>query len=316
MSADGATLLHAEAAVDAVFRALVAAAPARLAAWLDAHGAAVAARIYTGWTVPITRTGADAAVFNGPIRLYRLLDSFERDSLADAFAASPDATFTGGLYNTTSERVGGAAFGSLPLNVARFELRGSRLKPPLYLVEVEGNGLPFVHIMLNKHARDGAIYALGGSTGLGFNVRPRVRAVLRAWEVDPKTRALRPIDWLTLLDAHRTGTTRKTLDAMRAYDAGWTYFDTLVDAARGAERDDPWSGKKRFWTAWRKDEAVRELDAWAGAIAKIARALPGYTGLDTYEHNIIRRLPVDLQRAFKAAHTAARKREQTGEGNA
>jgi hypothetical protein len=275
---------------------------------MDANADTVSARVYTGWTVPIERTGPTSAIFRGPIRLYRTLDSFERDALADAVAASPDAVFSGGVYNIAEERVGGAAFGTLPLDVLRFERRGSRLKPPLYLVEVEGEDLPFVRLLLDAAVNDGAVYAIAGNSGLGFNVRPRVRSVLRAWSVDPQTRAIHPIDWRALLDAHRTGTTARVIDAIRAYDAGWEYFYGLLDAERNAERADPWFDPKRFWTPARKGEARRELAAWADAIATISAVLPDYTGLDTYKDNVINRLPADLQRAFTSALSTARRK--------
>ena len=304
---------HHAAEVDPIFQALRAAAPARVNAWMANNTAKIAERIYTSWRVPIERQGENTAIFRGPLRLYRLLDSFERDTLADAYADTPEALFTGGSYNTEQERVGGAAFGVLPLDVLNFERKGSRLKPPLYLVEIEGNGLPFVHLMLGQHARGDFMYALGGSTGLGVNVRPRVRSVLRAWSVDSRTRAVQPLDWLALLAAHRTGKTAEVLRSMRVYENGWRYFDALINAARRAERDDEWNGAKRFWSPSRKDEARRELQVWADAITTIEPVLPGMTGLNTYDNNIIKRLPTDLQRAFTRELAQRRKRRPSSE---
>ncbi len=291
--------------VEPTFLALHAAASPRLAAWMEEHVAQLSARIRTSWRVPVTRTGERSGIFRGPLRLYRLLDSFERDVLADAFAADPDATFSGGTYNTDDERVGGAAFGALPLDVLGFERRGGRLKPPLYLVEIEANGLPFVHLTLDRITDGEDVYALGGSTGLGFNVRPRVRSVLRAWAVNPDTRATQPVAWLDLLAKHRTGRTAATLAAIRDYERATDYFYELINKAR-RDGDD-----RRFWTAWRKDEARAELGIWAEAIAKVEAVLPGFTGLDTYGFNIIDRLPADLKRAFAQALAAARRRTST-----
>lgn len=281
--------------------ALAVAGSPLLVTWLTPREARVASVVYESWRVPVERTGPDSGVFRGPLRLYRLLDSFERDVLADELSASPNARFSGGTYNTEAERAGGAAFGALPLDVLHFETRGSRLKPPLYLVEVNAEGLPFTHLSLGDHLRHGSIAVLGGSTGLGFNIRPRVADVLRAWSVDPATRKASPVDWRALLAAHATGRTVEAVEALRVFSEGWKTFYALLDAEREAARTDPWERRGKFWSPARKAETAAELARWAAAIKVVRAVLPGASGLATYEHNVISRLPPDLQKAFNAA---------------
>lgn len=261
-------------------------------------------------TVPVERTGPTSGVFRGPVRLYRVLDRFERDLLADDYAADPRTRFSGGRYSVPVERAGGAAFAASREEALRFgRIHGTdrgRLRPPLYLVEVEGEGLPFTRIDLHQVVDSaGRLPFSACAVGLGCNARPRVADVIAAWEVvDPAAGTIVPIDWLALLRASATGTSWRTLQAIEVFEHGYEELHRYVSVARNL------SAKERAQDGAHWTRLLRETHA---AMVHLRMTLPGYDGLGTFEYNVVHRLPLTFQREWKkleAAQKPARARKQ------
>lgn len=243
------------------------------------------------------RSGPTSGVFRGPVRLYRVLDRFELNLLADDYAADPRTRFSGGRYSVPAERAGGAAFAASREEALRFgRIHGTdrgRLQPPLTLVQVEGEGLPFTRLDLHRVVgSDGRLPFSACAVGLGCNVRPRVADVTAAWQVtDPATSTIVPVDWFALLRAHTTGTTWMTLRAIDAFEHG---YEELGRCALDARRL-PSSELGHYTQLLAETHAV---------IVHLRRELPGYAGLDAFVYNVVRRLPDAFQRTWKRLEVA------------
>ena len=256
-------------------------------------------------------TGSTTGLFTGPATLYRVIDRFELDLLADAYADDPNARIAGGLYSVPGEREGGAAFGSDPMNVVQFGLRHAtprgarrpgrkadpaRLLAPLTLIEVEAEGLPFSRLSMDarwsqSHLAPDDLEPLC-SAGLGCNIRPRIADITAAWRVG-EDGTLTPMDVLATLRQHATGLTHPVAQALQAIDdAAKKLYDLRValEPDRSAAR---WAPAPRITKA--HVATAQDLFRGIAAARRTLQASP-YANLDPawIEPHVIESLPSPL----------------------
>ena len=216
--------------------------------------------------------------FEDHIPLYRVVDSYEIDSLVAADAAihpHDSLNINGGYWNVAAEREHGAAWGTDPTEIVKWGKYWSegakRLGTEQYLLDVDGKGHAFGHLegLANygepnpgfRVSKRDVLASMGTpvmvdprlfNTGLGANLRPPVAAVgVRRVNADGSLGPRRPLS--ELIDERRA---KLTTDERRAIG---DRANSVRLATRMAEDWFRVEHEARGWTDKEKRQRGKEL---------------------------------------------------------